>query len=130
MVISTSRLTIRKFTLEDLDAFSKLMGNKEVMRFSVAGSPLSLDQARGYLQRNMEHYAEHGFGMWAIIHTADNCLIGSAGLMMQTIDGTNLVELAYRFDPSYWGKGLAVEAAAAIVEYGFRELHLDQVIAI
>ncbi|MBM3184309.1 MAG: GNAT family N-acetyltransferase, partial [Chlamydiae bacterium] len=49
---------------------------------------------------------------------------------MQTIDGTNLVELAYRFDPSYWGKGLAVEAAAAIVEYGFRELHLDQVIAI
>ena len=49
---------------------------------------------------------------------------------MQTIDGANLVELAYRFDPSYWGKGLAVEAAAAIVEYGFRELHLDQVIAI
>ena len=130
MFTKTARLTIREFTIEDLDAFSDLMSNEEVMRFSVAG-PLSRDQARDYLQKRiMSHYVEHGFGMWAIVHTADNRLIGSAGLMMQTIDRENLVELGYRLHPAYWGKGLALEAAAAIAEYGFTELHLEQIISI
>ncbi len=50
--------------------------------------------------------------------------------MMQSIDGEDLVELGYRLDPSYWGKGLASEASFAISQYAFDQLHLDQIISI
>lgn len=128
MLLQTKRLIIRKFTEEDLDALSVLLGNAEVMRFSLAG-PCTREQTKWYLEKRiLNHYAEFGFGLWALMF--EERLIGFAGLIMQSIDGEDLVELAYRLDPQYWGKGLASEAAEAIAEYAFNQLHLDQVISI
>ncbi len=50
--------------------------------------------------------------------------------MSQSIDGEDLIELGYRLDPKYWGKGLASEAALAISQYAFERLRLDQIISI
>lgn len=130
MQLETKRLIIRPFTLEDLDPFFDIMGDPEVMRFSVGGVR-TRDQAREFLVgRVLKHHAEHGFSLLAIIHKEQNRLIGSAGLIYQSIDEEDLVELGYRFIPTYWGQGYATEAARAIAEYGFQELHLNQIISI
>ena len=55
---------------------------------------------------------------------------GYAGLMSQSIDGEDLIELGYRLDPKYWGRGLASEAALAISQYAFDRLQFDQIISI
>ena len=87
MLITTKRLIIRDLSHEDVDALALILGNAEVMRFSIAG-PLSLDQTKDYLHhRIMKHYAEHGFGLWALVDKEENRLIGFAGLMIQPIDG-------------------------------------------
>ena len=39
------------------------------------------------------------------------------------------VELLYRLVPRFWGQGLATEGSLAALEFGFRELHLDTVVA-
>ncbi len=130
MFLQTKHLIIRELTTNDLDELSLLLGNKEVMHFSLAG-PLSCEQAKDYLEKRiLGHYAQFGFGLWAVIHSEDQKLIGCAGLMMQSIDGEDLVELGYRLDPRYWGKGFASEAAFAISQYAFDQLHLDQIISI
>lgn len=130
MFLQTKHLILRELTINDLDALSLLLGNKEVMRFSLAGA-LSCEQAKDYLEKRIfGHYAQFGFGLWAVVHSEDQKMIGCAGLMMQSIDDEDLVELGYRLDPGYWGKGLASEAAFAISQYAFDQLHLNQIISI
>lgn len=130
MFLQTNRLTLRDFTLNDLDDLADLLANEEVMRFSVGG-PLSCSQVKDYLEnRIMGHYPQHGFGLYAVVPAKDNRVIGYAGFMLQSIDGEDFVELGYRLHPSFWGKGLASEAAQALIEYGFNNLHFDRIISI
>ena len=68
--------------------------------------------------------------MWAVEHAADARLIGFCGLCPQTIEGTEHVELGYRFDPAFWGRGLATEAARACCTLAFGQLGLGHLIAI
>jgi RimJ/RimL family protein N-acetyltransferase len=67
---------------------------------------------------------------FAIIHRADNRLIGYCGFFHQQVDGTEEIEIGYRFDPDYWSRGLATEAAQAVRDHAFRDLKLQRVISL
>jgi [ribosomal protein S5]-alanine N-acetyltransferase len=126
MFLKTNRLIIREFKASDLDDFAAIVADKEVMRFSLKG-PLNKEEAQTYLQKRiLDHYSTHGYGLWALIHIIDQCLIGFAGLMQQLIDSEPKVELGFRLAPSYWGQGLATEANLAIIQYAFTELGLKR----
>ncbi len=63
MFLQTKHLIIREFTIDDLDGLSSLLGNKEVMHFSLAG-PLFREQVKDYLEKRiLDHYAQFGFGL-------------------------------------------------------------------
>lgn len=130
MFLQTNRLILRNFTSNDLDDLSHLLANEEVMRFSVGG-PLPRNQVKDFLEnRIIGHYAQYGFSLYAVVHAKDNRVIGCAGFMLQSIAEEEFFELGYRLDPSFWGKGLAFEAAETLIEYGFNTLHFDQIISI
>jgi RimJ/RimL family protein N-acetyltransferase len=130
MNISADRLVLREFTPLDLDDLARVLADPQVMHFSISG-PLSKEQAEYMLQKRiLEHYAKHGFGLWAIIDKKDKAFVGFAGLIIQNIDQIEEIELGFRLDPAYWGKGLATEAAAAICEYAFNQLKIDHLICI
>jgi RimJ/RimL family protein N-acetyltransferase len=40
------------------------------------------------------------------------------------------VEIGWRLDPAYWGRGLATEAADAVLRDGFERLGLGRIISI
>jgi len=67
---------------------------------------------------------------FAIIHLADNRLIGYCGFFHQEVDGTEEIEIGYRLDPDYWSGGLATEAARAVRDHAFRDLKLQRVISL
>jgi GrpB-like predicted nucleotidyltransferase (UPF0157 family)/GNAT superfamily N-acetyltransferase len=130
MLIKTKHLIIRELTIGDMDALSVLLGNKEVMHFSLAG-PLSREQTKDYFEKRiLSNNTQNGLGLWAVVYSENQQLIGCVGLMFQSIDGEDHVELGYRLDREYWGKGLASEAACAISQYAFEQLHLDQIISV
>ena len=129
-IIETPRLIIRKFTKDDAHALKIILGDPEVMRYSLKGA-LDEEGIREYLRTIiLDHYEKHGFGLWAVVHKEDDQLIGYAGLICQTIDKEECVELGYRLATAYWGKGLAQEAAAAIRDFVFTEMGLDRLISI
>ncbi len=131
MRLDTERLTLREFTLNDLDAFAALMADPEVMRFSLSGPMKDKEQAREYLQKRiLDHYTQYGYGLYAVIHKADNCLAGLVGLISQNIDGEKKTELGYRLHPKYWGQGFATEACLAIRGHAFGKLGIDELISI
>ena len=60
----------------------------------------------------------------------ENKLIGYCGFFRQTVDDLEEIEIGYRLDPLYWGRGIATEAARAVRDYGFEDLGLERAISL
>jgi ribosomal-protein-alanine N-acetyltransferase len=80
------------------------------------------------LNKYLAHWEQHGFGRWALIERQSKKLIGWCGLLY--LDNTEEVEIGYGLAKVYWGKGLASEAAADTMKYGFEQLALARIVAI
>lgn len=121
----THRLQHRAFTVDDAEAFFELNSNVDVMRFT--GEPLltSLDTARQAIA-NYPDFDEVGYGRWACVLKETQTIIGFCGL--KYLPDLDEVDIGYRFLPQYWGHGLATEACMASLEFGFRELRLNQIV--
>ena len=65
---------------------------------------------------------------YAVILQESGEMIGAGELTIQ--DETNRVgEIGYILNPTYWGLGLATEAAKLLIEYGMNELKLHRMYA-
>ncbi len=131
IVLETPRLLVRRFTLADADAVAEILGDPEVMRFSVSG-PMNSEQVR--IKTIGDYLASYdndlGIGRWAIERRLDGRLIGFCGLMPQEVDGHKEIEIGYRLARDAWGQGLATEAVLAVRDYAFTRLGLARLIAI
>ena len=117
---------LRPPTLDDLDAWHAIYLDAEEVWYGEPRS--SLDENRGKLERQIAHFAEHGFGMCAVDLAASGETIGAAGL--QHLEGGPEVEVGYRFFNGHWGLGYATESARASVAYGFDEVGLERIVAV
>lgn len=75
----------------------------------------------------IKHWEEHSFGPLAVIHKESGKLIGRSGLYRN--DRSSFTELGYVLDLFYHGQGFGIEVAKASLEYGFKELELDRIVA-
>ena len=79
-----------------------------------------------YLSYIQSRYRAGDFYDWAITRRDSGKMIGTCGFTR--INGeANSAEVGYVINPSFWGCGLATEAVAAIVRFGFEELHLHRI---
>lgn len=127
--IETPRLILRRLTPTDMDAYYEaVFADADVMRYLATRRPLSRDAFEARIPAMMvDHWEQHGFGPWVIIHKADERLIGHAGLRYWP--DSSEVEVLYALTPATWGQGFATEAAQASLRYGFDALGLDRIIA-
>lgn len=117
-VIETERLRLRPMREDDLDALLGIFADPRVMA-AFASEPFDRGQMQGWLDRNLRHQEQYGFGLFAVIDKADGTLIGDCGLEVVDIDGRREAELGYDFRSAYWGRGLATEAAVAVRDHAF-----------
>jgi RimJ/RimL family protein N-acetyltransferase len=129
LIVETERLFLREFVADDAPAFLRLATDPLVTRYTGDGGMVTLDQAREVLRtRPLADYQKHGFGRWACVLKSDGEIIGFAGL--KYLDDLNEVDVGYRLLPSYWGFGLATEAARAAIAHGFDRLRLARIIGL
>ena len=83
-----------------------------------------------YLERNLEHWVEHGFGIWMLRDPDSGALIGRAGLRHILVENAEEVELAYALLPEWWGRGLGTTAARACVTIAREWIGLPSVVAL
>jgi ribosomal-protein-alanine N-acetyltransferase len=127
--LETTRLQLRKFTPDDLERFAELSANPLFMRFSGSG-PLTRDQAEALLQRLLAVERAGKPSQFAVSLHGDPRVIGYCGFFVQTVDDAEEVEIAYRMDPRYWGRGYASEAVQAVRAHAFRDLGFERVISL
>jgi [ribosomal protein S5]-alanine N-acetyltransferase len=126
--LQTPRLNLRPFSDDDLDGLADLMANADFMRFSLG--VFSREQTAGFLEKVRGRDREGLPSQFALVFGPDQKLIGYCGFFLQTVDDMEELEIAYRLDPSYWGQGLATEAARAVRDHAFDDLQLSRVISL
>lgn len=126
--IRTRRLLLRRWREDDLAPFAGINADPEVARY-VSGRPMSASETHAALTRIERHWAEWGFGLWAVEHVGDRRMIGFVGLSHHAWYPED-VEVGWRLERAYWGRGLATEGAAAVLAEAFGGLGLERVISI
>ena len=127
-VIEIERLSLRRYTLADLDALCEVFSDSYARRFYP--EMLARERVLGWIRWNLRNYEETGFGLWAMEPRGESRLIGDCGLTYQEVEGRQEIEIGYHLHEAERGKGYATEAARACLAYAFRELDAPLVCSI
>jgi len=130
-VIETDRLALRPWVADDIDALAAIFAVPAVWHYPL-GRGLTREESENFLDRQMHHWEEHGFCMWAAEVKDEKRLAGFVGLAVPTWlpEVLPAVEVGWRLHPDHWGQGLATEGGSATLRYGFEHLRLDRIISI
>ena len=126
-LFETARLQVRRIEPDDGAAMLAVYGDAEAMRWVGDGRPLIRAQCEEWIDVTLRNYATRGYGMVALIERATGEAIGFCGLVHP--DGQPEAEIKYALRRDHWGRGLATEAATALLAWGASALGLQQVIA-
>jgi [ribosomal protein S5]-alanine N-acetyltransferase len=128
IVLETERLRLRHLERRDLDDLARLYADPEVRRWFPDGVR-TREQTREELEWAIDVcYPRYGYGLWATELRDGGAFVGRCGLLPWEIDGRTEVEVAYLLAPAVWGRGLATEAALAIVDHAFATPEVDRLI--
>lgn len=109
----------------DIEDFVRMFADPKVMVSFDIGS-FDRRELEGWIQRNLTHQNNFGYGLFSVILKINGFLIGNCGLQRMKIGGVEAVELGYEFRSDYWNKGYATEAAGAVRDFAFHQLHLPR----
>lgn len=126
--LETERLYLRQFCQADLDIYAEICADPEVMRYIGDGSTLSRSEAWRGMAAQIGHWELRGYGRWAVEEKHSRRVIGMVGCWYP--EGWPDFEIGWILHRAAWGKGFAVEAAAAAVRYAFAVLHRSHIISI
>ncbi|HEX8819065.1 MAG TPA: GNAT family N-acetyltransferase [Archangium sp.] len=128
LVLRTQRLLLRPFIPEDEDALFGFWNDPHVRRYLWDDRLVSREEVREQLALSERDFRERGYGGFMLaLAQWPGVLIGFSGL--RRIPGGEAVELLYGLYQNFWGRGLATEAARAVLRFGFEEAGLEEILA-
>lgn len=129
-VLTTPRLLLRPWQARDRARLWRMQSDTRTMEFLMPVPDRAASDA--VAERAEAHFALHGFGLWVVEAPGVTDFAGYAGLVHVPYEEhfTPAVEIGWRFDPAFWGRGYATEAARAALDFGFVTLGLDEIVAI
>ncbi|WP_044640101.1 GNAT family N-acetyltransferase [Risungbinella massiliensis] len=122
MNIKTTRLVIRKFEFEDWQDVYEYTSNINVMKYIPEGV-FTEEDAKKFVNDNIGENAEK----FPVVLKDEKMVIGHIAFFKYF--GEHTYEIGWVFNPKYYNKGYASEAAKAILEFGFTKMKLHRIIA-
>lgn len=130
--LETTRLILRRWTAADVAPYARLCSDPEVMRWIGSGRTLSETECAEAVDRIEANWTERGFGLFALELKHTGNFAGFCGLSVPSFLPEILpaVEIGWRLSRSFWGNGLATEAAKASMHFGFEGIGLEEIVSI
>ncbi|ONI80213.1 GNAT family N-acetyltransferase [Saccharothrix sp. ALI-22-I] len=126
--IRTRRLTLRPFTLDDHAALQSWQSRPDVVRY-LYGDVRTPEDTSERLARDMSvTWPEKEGENLALAVEKDGEVIGEVVLKYRS-EAHRQGEVGYTFHPDHHGNGYATEAAAAMIDLGFKNLGLHRIVA-
>ena len=127
-LLTTPRLGLRTWRDDDIDLALLLWGDPEVSRFIHAGGPPSRESVEKRLANEMETQRAHGIQYWPMFLLEGGDFVGCCGLRPYRLDD-KVHELGVHLLPAFWRRGIAHEAATAVIHHAFEQLGVSALFA-
>jgi RimJ/RimL family protein N-acetyltransferase len=130
-ILETERLTLRRFTEDDVDNLFELNSDPEVMRYINGGKPTPRDEIRDrIIPFHLAFYDRFPrLGTWAAESRSTGEFLGWFHFRPGRGQDVKNIDLGYRLRRAAWNKGYATEGSRALVRTGFTDLGVERVFA-
>ena len=81
-----------------------------------------------WFDKAFHRYENDSGGMNVLIDKETNRIIGQCGLLIQTIENIDRLEIGYSIPPEFWNQGFATESATKCKNYAFENDFADSLI--
>jgi len=122
--LETARLILRPPAAEDFDAWAEFSADAEAARF--IGGPVHRAVAWRSMAASAGSWMLQGFGIFSVIDKASGAWLGRVGPIRP--EGWPGTEVGWALVRDAQGKGIALEAATASIDFAFGELGWSEVI--
>lgn len=130
--LTTARLTLRPWRVDDAEAALKVYGHPEVTRWLSPDMDTvpNLAAMRLLLQQWIAEDARLAApaGRWAIQRNSDGQVIGGA-ILLSLPPGHEDLEIGWQLNPDTWGNGYATETTHALATWAFSQ-DVDEIFAV
>jgi ribosomal-protein-alanine N-acetyltransferase len=130
MRLTSLRTTLRPLTRDDIDIMHALWTDPAVRKFLWDDIVIARERAVEVVEASEADFAARQYGLWAVIDKESDGIAGFCGLRSSEHSWSHACpELLYGLWPRFCGKGLATEAARAVLSYAFALGHREVVAA-
>ncbi len=127
--LETQRLIMRQWCDDDIKPFAAMNQDARIMEFFPF--VLNGEESAQMIEIFCERMQQPGFLYLPVIEKATGSFIGMVNLTPVAFEAhfTPAFEIGWRLAFDFWGKGYATEAAKGLIEYGFSELNLGEIVS-
>jgi ribosomal-protein-alanine N-acetyltransferase len=125
----TERLILRPWKQSDREPFAAMNADPDVMRYFP--STRTREESDNMVNAVEQILADKGWGLWAVEEKSSGAFIGFVGLNIPgyELPFSPVIEIGWRLDKAFWGKGYAPEAARKALEIGFQQFAMEEIVA-
>jgi [ribosomal protein S5]-alanine N-acetyltransferase len=129
MLIETPRLSVRHLGSGDEPFILELLNQPSFIRNIGDRGVRSIEDATEYIRKGpAASYERFGFGLFHVALKDFGTPIGICGLLKR--DSLDDVDIGFAYLERYWGQGYALEAAQAVMDFGWNTAGLKRIVAI
>lgn len=129
MSLETDRLIVRPITFDDAPFILTLLNEPSFLRYIGDKQVRTVEDARQYILNGpVASYERHGFGLCLMELRESNTPVGMCGILKR--EELPDPDIGFALMPDFWNKGLAFEAAAAVLKDARERLKLNRILAI
>jgi ribosomal-protein-alanine N-acetyltransferase len=126
IIVETPRLIIREFFPEELEAYLNHFKDEEVCLYLPKRT--TDERIKIFMIATANYATNKQLGIWGMFSKADGDFIGSC--LLRPFDEPGKIELGYSMDKKYWGKGIGTEMTIAMIDHGFTDASVAEVVAV
>jgi ribosomal-protein-alanine N-acetyltransferase len=123
LMLSTDRLIIRPFLESDYQDIHEYMSAPETYIFE-RGKPLTLKEAKKFC---VDFAGKTKPGFWAAVLKESGKVIGHLSFFPVRTEEFRTWYIGYIFNPAYYSRGYATEAARAVIKHAFTQLNVHRI---
>ncbi|HWA33248.1 MAG TPA: GNAT family N-acetyltransferase [Cyclobacteriaceae bacterium] len=128
--LQSDRLLFRKLGESDFETWLEFFKNPLWNKYWTVEDMPPEGHCRQWFDKNFYRYSNGLGGMNVLIDKKSGAFIGQCGLLVQTVDGREELEVAYSIMIPYWNQGYATEAAKKCIDVAFENNWRDSLISI
>ena len=127
-VLTTTHLRLRPRSVEDVEACWAMDIDFAVHRYIWPEGIPDVEAHRETIRQRFASGWPPVGGVWVVEWQDKPGFLGWCGLF--PLEESGLIEIGYRYVQRAWGQGVATEAAREVLDYGFRALEIDPIVAV